>query len=115
MKNVGTREHGAAWIFQVWASFVLSVSATTIGIIYLPVDNWTKSLMGRGLAFSVGSTLSLAKTTRGIHEAKRLTSKVGEARVEKLLAEHHPFYQTSLNLLIRPRVDFGASLWQRRR
>ena len=90
MKNVGNQEHSSAWIFQTWASFILSVSATAIGIIYLPVDNWTKSFMGMGLAFSVGSTLSLAKTTRDIHEAKRLTSRVDEARVEKLLAEHHP-------------------------
>lgn len=90
MKNLGNQEHSSAWIFQTWASFILSVSATAIGIIFLPVDNWTKSFMGMGLAFSVGSTLSLAKTTRDIHEAKRLTSRVDEARVEKLLAEHHP-------------------------
>jgi hypothetical protein len=32
----------------------------------------------------------MAKTTRDIHEAKRLTARVDEARVEKLLNEHHP-------------------------
>jgi hypothetical protein len=46
--------------------------------------------MGMGLAFTVGSTISMAKTTRDNHEAKRLTARVDEARVEKLLSEHHP-------------------------
>ena len=67
---------------------VISISATAIGIIYLPVDAWIKSFMGMGLAFSVGSTISLTKTQRDIHESKKLTSKIEEARVEKILAEH---------------------------
>ena len=82
--------HSSAWIFQAWASFVISIFATSVGILYLPVDSWTKGFMGMGLAFSVGSTMSLAKTTRDIHESKRLTSRVDEARVEKILSEHHP-------------------------
>lgn len=60
------------------------------GIVYLPVDGWTKGYLGMGLAFTVGSTLSLAKTTRDIHESDRLTSRIDEARVERILSEHHP-------------------------
>ncbi|MFB2918872.1 MULTISPECIES: YiaA/YiaB family inner membrane protein [Aerosakkonema] len=80
----------AAWIIQVWASFVLSVSATSVGIIYLPVDGWVKGYMGMGLLFSVGSTFTLAKTTRDNYEATKLTARIDEARVEKILSEHHP-------------------------
>lgn len=82
--------HSNAWVFQVWASFIISIFATSVGIIYLPVDAWTKAFMGMGLAFSVGSTMSLAKTTRDLHESKRIISRVDEARVEKILSEHHP-------------------------
>ncbi|MBE9129454.1 MULTISPECIES: YiaA/YiaB family inner membrane protein [unclassified Coleofasciculus] len=82
--------HSSAWIFQTWASFIISISAMSIGILYLPVDSWTKGFMGMGLGFSVGSTISLSKTTRDIHESKRITSRLDEARVEKLLSEHHP-------------------------
>jgi|ABPP01.1.fsa_nt_gi hypothetical protein len=82
--------HSNAWVFQTWASFIISVSAMSIGILYLPVDSWTKGFMGMGLAFSVGSTISLAKTTRDIHESKRIISRVDEARIEKLLNENHP-------------------------
>lgn len=90
MQQVEHQKDTAAWMIQVWASFVLAVSATAIGIFYLPVPGWTKGYMGMGLAFTVGSTFSLAKTTRDFHEAKKLTAKIDEARVEKLLSDHHP-------------------------
>ncbi|MGE5657294.1 MAG: YiaA/YiaB family inner membrane protein [Actinomycetota bacterium] len=79
-----------AWIFQCWISFILAVSATTFGIIYLPVDNWVKGFMGMGLTFSIGSSFTLAKTIRDNHEAEKITARIDEARVEKILAEHHP-------------------------
>ena len=87
---VGTQVHSTGWVVQAWASFVVSVAAMTFGILNLPVDNWVKGYMGMGLAFTVGSTVSMAKTTRDNHEAKRLTARVDEARVEKLLSDHHP-------------------------
>jgi hypothetical protein len=85
-----SENHSTAWVVQAWASFVISVSATTIGVFYLPVDGWVKGYLGMGLAFTVGSTLSVAKTSRDMHEAKKMASRVDNARVEKLLAEHHP-------------------------
>ncbi|MCT7970645.1 hypothetical protein [Laspinema olomoucense] len=44
--------------------------------------------MGMGVLFTVGSSFSLAKTLRDRHEAEKLTSKVEEARVERILTEH---------------------------
>ncbi|MEK0179431.1 MAG: hypothetical protein EAZ78_21010 [Oscillatoriales cyanobacterium] len=79
-----------AWILQCWISFILATSTTAIGIIYLPVDVWVKSFMGMGLTFSVGSSFTLAKTIRDNNEATRLTARIDEARVEKILADHHP-------------------------
>jgi len=84
--------HTAAWIFQTWLSFILSISATLIGILYLPaVDNWVKGYLGMGLLFSVGSTISLSKTTRDIEESKRIINRIDEAKLEKLLADYDPF------------------------
>jgi len=40
---------------------------------------------------SVGSTFSLAKTSRDVYESKRLVSRVDEAKLEKMLTEHDPF------------------------
>ena len=87
---VGNQVHSTGWVVQTWASFVISVAGMTCGILNLPVDSWVKGYMGMGLAFTVGSTISLAKTTRDMHEAKRITSRIDEARVEKLLTDHHP-------------------------
>ncbi len=86
---INNQDHSNAWVIQTWISFIISISATSIGIIYLPVDSWTKGFMGMGLSFSIGSTISLTKTQRDLHEAKKLISKVEEARVEKILAEHN--------------------------
>lgn len=88
MQTYHQQKDSHAWVFQTWAAFVLSISMTTFGIVNLPVDNWIKGFMGMGLAFSVGSTFTLAKTTRDLHETKKLTSRIEEAKVEKLLSQH---------------------------
>jgi hypothetical protein len=87
-KQVINQDHSTAWIIQTWLSFVVSIGATSLGIIYLPVDNWIKGYMGMGLLFTVGSTVSLTKTQRDIYESTKITSKIEEAKMEKILAEH---------------------------
>jgi hypothetical protein len=76
-----------AWIFQVWASFAVSVGTTAIGVAYLPVDMWMRAFLGMGLLFSVGSALSLSKTLRDNHEARRLVNRLSEAKAEKIIRE----------------------------
>jgi hypothetical protein len=88
MQQFGTQKDSNTWIFQTWASFILSIGMTTTGIIYLPVDLWVKGFMGMGLGFSVASTFSVAKTQRDLHEATKLTSKIEEAKVEQILSQH---------------------------
>jgi hypothetical protein len=86
----GNQVHSKGWVIQAWASFIISVSAMGIGIIFLPLNSWVKGYMGMGLLFTVSSTISISKTTRDIHEAQKITARVDEARVEKLLSDHHP-------------------------
>jgi hypothetical protein len=83
--------HTSAWIAQTWISFVISLSATSLGILYLPVDIWMKGYLGMGMLFSVGSTISLSKTIRDVEESKRMMSRIDEAKLERLLAEYDPF------------------------
>jgi hypothetical protein len=77
-----------AWVLQTWLAFVLSIGITSAGIVNLPVDIWVKGFMAMGLSFSVGSTFSLAKTQRDLHESSKLTSKIEEAKVEQILSQH---------------------------
>ncbi len=86
-----TQSHSSAWIFQSWISFLVSIFATAIGILYLPADNWIKGYFAMGLLFSVGSTISLSKTLRDIYESNKVLSRVDEAKLEKFLAEYDPF------------------------
>ena len=90
MQPMGRQKDSSAWVLQTWAAFGLSIAMTTGGIVNLPVDAWVKGFMGMGLAFSLGSTFNLAKTTRDLHEAKKLTARIDEAKVEKLLSQHDP-------------------------
>jgi hypothetical protein len=82
--------HSAAWVAQTWISFVAAVGVTTMGIWFLPVDVWVKAFMGMGLLFTVGSTFSLAKTLRDVHESESLRKRIDEARVNRIIAEHDP-------------------------
>ncbi len=88
IRNEDVQRDTAAWIFQVWASFGLSLGMTGIGIGYLPIDPWVRAFLWMGLAFSVGSSLSLAKTLRDNHEAKRLLNRLSEAKTEKIIREY---------------------------
>ncbi|MDP1828694.1 MAG: YiaA/YiaB family inner membrane protein [Archangium sp.] len=82
--------HSPAWVVQTWLSFVLAVGVTSMGIWFLPVDVWVKAFMAMGLLFSVGSTFSLAKTVRDVHESESLRKRIDEARVNRIIAEHDP-------------------------
>lgn len=87
MRNEEIQRDTAAWMFQVWASFVLALGTTSIGIAYMPVDPWLRAFLGMGLLFSVGSSFSLSKTLRDNHEAKRLLNRLSEAKAEKIIRE----------------------------
>ncbi|MEM1030061.1 MAG: YiaA/YiaB family inner membrane protein [Myxococcota bacterium] len=76
-----------AWRFQVWASFVIAIAATTVGIAYLPVPVWIRGYVGLAMLFSVGSSFTLAKTVRDEHEAKRLLTKIESAQAERILRD----------------------------
>jgi hypothetical protein len=41
-----------------------------------------------GSMFVVGSTITLAKTLRDDHEARRLVNRISEAKTERLLKEY---------------------------
>jgi len=82
--------HSPAWVVQAWLSFFISAGATLLGIWLLPADGWIRGFLAMGLLFTVGSSISLAKTQRDLHEATRMAARIDEARVSRLIAEHDP-------------------------
>ncbi len=77
-----------AWRFQVWASFAIATGATTLGILYLPIDAWLRAFLGVGYFFSLASAFTLAKTLRDEHEARRLLTRIQAAKTERILREY---------------------------
>ena len=81
----------AAFQLQAVLSFGVSTVSVLVGIAYLPVGPWVRAFLALGLLYVVTSAFTLAKTLRDQQEATAVWSRVDEARLEKLLAEHDPF------------------------
>ncbi|MEV4560417.1 YiaA/YiaB family inner membrane protein [Kitasatospora sp. NPDC049285] len=81
----------AAFYLQAAASFVLATVALVVGIAYLPVNAWMRAFLAVGLLFEITSAFTLAKVIRDRQDEGALTSRVDQARLEKLIAEHDPF------------------------
>ncbi|GAA2810484.1 MULTISPECIES: YiaA/YiaB family inner membrane protein [Kitasatospora] len=81
----------AAYYVQAVISFALATAALGLGIAYLPVSAWMRAFLAVGLLYEITSAFTLAKVVRDRQEAGELTSRVDQARLDKLLAEHDPF------------------------
>jgi hypothetical protein len=79
--------NSSSWNFLVWAGFVISFGATTVGLIAAPLMIWVKAFLGMGILFITVSCFSLAKTLRDQHEQQKLVNRINEAKAEKLLRE----------------------------
>ena len=80
-----------AFFAQAAISFGVAVVAVGTGITYLPVDRWTRGFLAIGALFLVSSAFTLAKCVRDHQESTSVLSRVDQARLEKLLADHDPF------------------------
>lgn len=82
--------HSPAWVAVTKIQFAVSVLALVVGLLYLPVEPWIVAYLTMGTLLLVSSTVTLTKTMRDLHEGGRLISKVEEARLERILAQHDP-------------------------
>lgn len=87
----GAELHSSAWVLQTKIQFGVAASAMLIGITMLPLEIWARMYLLMGSLLLCGSSLTLAKTLRDIHESSRLIHRVDEARIERILNAHDPF------------------------
>ncbi|KAB1976970.1 YiaA/YiaB family inner membrane protein [Streptomyces sp. NPDC026665] len=80
-----------AFYGQAVASFAIAMAATSIGIYRLDTDAWVRAFLAIAVLYLVTSAFTLAKVIRDRQEAGQIVSRVDQARLEKLLAEHDPF------------------------
>ncbi|MEU8891809.1 YiaA/YiaB family inner membrane protein [Streptomyces sp. NPDC048442] len=85
------QQNTGAYYGQAIASFGVALSATAIGIFYLDASGWVRAFLAIGVLYLVTSCFTLAKVIRDKQEAGQIVSRVDQARLEKILAEHDPF------------------------
>ncbi|WP_285568289.1 MULTISPECIES: YiaA/YiaB family inner membrane protein [unclassified Streptomyces] len=81
----------AAFYGQAVASFGIAMGAVALGIYFLDADAWVRGFLAIGVLYLVTSAFTLAKVIRDRQEAGQIISRVDQARLEKILAEHDPF------------------------
>ncbi|WP_327346783.1 YiaA/YiaB family inner membrane protein [Streptomyces europaeiscabiei] len=85
------QQNTAAFYGQAVVSFAVAMAATTVGIYRLDADSWVRAFLAIAVLYLVTSTFTLAKVIRDRQEAGSIVSRVDQARLEKLLADHDPF------------------------
>ncbi|NEB02207.1 YiaA/YiaB family inner membrane protein [Streptomyces sp. SID13726] len=85
------QQNTAAFYGQAVVSFAVAMAATAVGIFRLDADAWVRGFLAIAVLYLVTSAFTLAKVIRDRQEAGQIVSRVDQARLEKLLAEHDPF------------------------
>ncbi|WP_149180588.1 YiaA/YiaB family inner membrane protein [Streptomyces sp. TRM49041] len=85
------QQNTAAYYGQAVASFGIALAAVALGVANLDADAWVRAFLGIAVLYLTTSAFTLAKVVRDRQEAGQIVSRVDQARLEKLLAEHDPF------------------------
>ncbi|MET9802643.1 YiaA/YiaB family inner membrane protein [Streptomyces sp. NPDC006368] len=85
------QQNTAAYYGQAVASFAIALGAVALGILSMEADVWVRAFLGIAVLYLTTSAFTLAKVVRDRQEAGQIVSRVDQARLEKLLAEHDPF------------------------
>jgi hypothetical protein len=81
----------AAFYAQSVISFAVALGSVALGLLFLPVSPWVRAFLAVSVLYTVTSAFSLAKIVRDRQEMANMASRVDQARLDKLLAEHDPF------------------------
>ncbi|MFJ6700466.1 YiaA/YiaB family inner membrane protein [Streptomyces sp. NPDC091272] len=85
------QQNSGAYYGQAILSFAVALGAVTVGIFYLDASGWVRAFLAIAVLYLTTSAFTLAKVIRDKQEAGQIVSRVDQARLEKILAEHDPF------------------------
>jgi hypothetical protein len=88
-------QNTTAFFAQSAAAFGLALLTMMIAIFYLPAEPWPKAFLALGTLFLTTSAFSLAKCVRDAQESQYVVSRIDQARVDRILAEHDPWKEAS--------------------
>ena len=81
----------SAFFAQSAIAFGVALFAVLIAVYYLPVDPWPKAFLALATLFLTTSSFTLAKVVRDAQESQYVVSRIDQARVDRILAEHDPW------------------------
>jgi hypothetical protein len=84
-----------AFFMQAGISFGIALLTMIFAVIYLPVDPWIRAFLGLGIMYLTTSSFTLAKCIRDAQEDQSVVTRLDQARVDKILADHDPFRSVS--------------------
>lgn len=93
--NPRSTQNTTAFFAQAAISFGAALLGLAIAVLYLPVDPWVRAFLAMTTLFLVSSSFTLAKVVRDNQENSAVATRLDQARVDKLLAEHDPFRAVS--------------------
>jgi hypothetical protein len=80
-----------AFFVQSTISFIVSTLTVVVGIVLIPVEPWVRAFLALGTLYAISSAFTLAKVVRDRQEESYVASRVDQARMDKLIAEHDPY------------------------
>jgi hypothetical protein len=90
-----TSKNTTAFYAQSAIAFGLALFTMLIAIYNLPVDPWPRAFLALGTLFLTTSAFSLAKCVRDAQENQTVYSRLDQARVDRILADHNPWKETA--------------------
>ncbi len=81
----------AAYHLQAVISFGVSLAAVGLALWNMQADPWVRAFLAVSVLYVTTSAFTLAKVVRDRQETTAVLSRVDQARLDKLLAEHDPF------------------------
>lgn len=90
-----TAKNTTAFFAQSALAFGIAIFTMLIAIYYLPADPWPKAFLALGTLFLTTSSFSLAKCVRDAQENQHVVSRLDQARVDRILAEHDPWKEVA--------------------
>ena len=90
-----TAKNTNAFFAQSALAFGVALLALLVAIFYLPSDPWPKAFLALATLFLTTSAFTLAKCVRDAQETQYVVSRLDQARLDRILAEHDPWKDAS--------------------
>jgi hypothetical protein len=84
-----------AFFAQSALAFAVALLTMLVAIFYLPGEPWPKAFLFLATMVLTTSAFTLAKCVRDAQETQYVVSRLDQARVDRILADHDPWKDVS--------------------